>query len=71
VTVISGAMGAEQLVRLTADSAGTRLGPMVRPGTSVRVLDGELQNNAWIYSVRTPDGQQGWLPEARLQAKRP
>ncbi len=42
---------------------------MLRPGAIVTVLDGELLNNAWVYSVRTQEGEKGWIPERRLQAR--
>ena len=59
----------DQLIPLAADAAGTKPGPMVRPGTAVRVIDGDLQGNVWVYSVKTPEGAKGWLTEDRLQAK--
>jgi len=69
VTVKRDASTPGQLVSLTGDAAGTKPGPMVRPGTAVRVLDGDFQNNAWVYSVKTPEGAKGWLSEERLQSQ--
>jgi len=54
---------------LSLDSAGTRPGPSVRAGTAVTVLDGELQNNVWVYSVRTEEGTTGWIAEKHLRPK--
>lgn len=60
-----------QSVALTADAAGTKPGPVVRAGTMVRVLDGDLQGTVWVYAVKTPEGAKGWLAEERLQAAQP
>ena len=54
---------------LSADPAGTRPGPTVPPGAVLVVLDGNLQNNTWVYSVRTRDGARGWIAEKRLVGK--
>lgn len=54
---------------LSLDSAGTKPGPSVRAGTTLTVLDGELQNNVWVYSVRTEDGATGWIAERHLRPK--
>ena len=56
---------------LSADEAGTRLGPTVRPGATLTVLDGGFQNNTWVYEVQTERGQTGWIAENRLIAKKP
>jgi hypothetical protein len=53
---------------LTADPAGLRPGPAVSPAAVLTVVDGELQNNLWMYSVRTEEGTTGWIPERRLRA---
>lgn len=54
---------------LNLDSAGTKPGPSVRAGTAVTVLDGELQNNVWVYSVRSEEGATGWIAEKHLRPK--
>lgn len=56
-------------VFLSADAAGMVPGPLVKPGTTLTVTDGELRNNSWVYSVRTEDGAVGWIPESRLKVK--
>jgi len=56
-------------VFLSADSAGVVPGPLVKPGSTLTVVDGELRNNAWVYSVRTEDGAVGWIAESRLKIK--
>jgi hypothetical protein len=58
-------------IRLTADSAGTKQGPATaKPGSALKVLDADLHNNAWVYSVRTPQGSTGWIQEKNLRAKK-
>ncbi len=55
---------------LTADSAGKKPGPVTAvPGSTMVVLDADLQNFAWIYSVRTEQGVTGWVAEKNLVAK--
>lgn len=54
---------------LFQDAAGTKPGPAVRAGTGLTVLDGDLQPNGWVYSVRTDDGAKGWVAEKRLRLK--
>ncbi len=56
-------------VFLSFDSAGVLPGPLVKPGSTLTVVDGELRNNAWMYSVRTEDGAIGWIQESRLKIK--
>jgi len=51
------------------DPTGAKPGPVVRPGVTLSVLDGDLQPSGWVYSVRTDDGVKGWIPEKRLRLK--
>ncbi|MEW6248530.1 MAG: hypothetical protein AB1555_17750 [Nitrospirota bacterium] len=67
VTADPGVSGAT--VTLSLDAAGTRPGPVVRPGSTLTVLDGEWRNNAWVYVVKTEEGTKGWIPESRLRLK--
>jgi hypothetical protein len=53
-------------ISLTSDAEGTRPGPTIRTGSTLTVLDAELQNNVWIYSVRAETGVRGWVAENRL-----
>jgi hypothetical protein len=57
-------------VALFLDSAGTQAGPTVPANTILTVMDGDLQNAAWIYAVRTDDGLKGWVAEKHLKFKR-
>lgn len=55
---------------LTADSSGKKPGAAsAAPGSTLVVLDADLQNYAWVYSVRTEQGATGWVPEKNLVAK--
>lgn len=55
---------------LTADSAGKKPGTATAaPGSTLVVLDADLQNYAWVYSVRTEQGATGWVAEKNLVAK--
>ncbi|MGQ0812472.1 MAG: hypothetical protein ACT4OO_14780 [Nitrospiraceae bacterium] len=54
---------------LSLDSIGSRPGALVRVGATLTVLDGELQNNAWVYAVRSEDGNKGWIAEKRLKLR--
>lgn len=56
-------------ITLMQDAAGTKPGPTVRPGTTLTVLDGDLQGNSWVYSVRGDDGTKGWVAERKLRLK--
>jgi outer membrane biosynthesis protein TonB len=58
------------LTPLTADSAGKKPGmATAAPGSTLVVLDADLQNYAWVYSVRTEQGVTGWIAEKNLVAK--
>lgn len=59
----------EEGIPLSMDSSGAKLGPLVKPGVTLTVLDGELQGSSWVYSVRTDEGTKGWVPEKRLRLK--
>lgn len=69
VTVVLPPATPGDTVTLMQDAAGTRPGPAVRPGTTLTVLDGDLQAGGWVYSVRTDDGAKGWIGERQLRLK--
>ena len=56
-------------VTLMQDPAETKLGPAVRPGATLTILDGDLQAGGWMYQVRRDDGVKGWIAEKRLRLK--
>jgi hypothetical protein len=69
VTVIGNPTVPGEMIPLTLDPAGTKPGPVIRPGVTLRVLDGDLQPSGWVYSVRADDGTKGWISENRLRLK--
>ena len=69
VTAIGNPTAPAETIPLSLDPAGTKPGPVVRPGVTLSVLDGDLQPSGWVYSVRTDDGVKGWIPEKRLRLK--
>lgn len=69
VTVAADPSLAGAPITLSQDSAGTKPGPAIRPGTGLTILDGDLQPTGWVYSVRSDDGVKGWVPEKRLRLK--
>jgi hypothetical protein len=56
-------------IQLFADSLSSKPGPIVRPGVTLAVLDGDLQPGGWVYLVRTDEGAKGWVAEKRLRLK--
>lgn len=56
-------------IPLMQDAAGTKPSLAVPPGTVLTVLDGDLQNGGWVYSVRTAFGDKGWINETQLKLK--
>lgn len=69
VTVATDPALAGGMITLSQDPAGTKPGPAVQPGTGLTILDGDLQQNGWVYSVRSDDGVKGWVAEKRLRLK--
>jgi hypothetical protein len=70
VAVVPDAAKPNSPVLLFADSAQTKPGTSVAAGSSLTVLDGELQGSGWIYSVSTEDGRRGWITEKHLKFRR-
>ncbi len=56
-------------VVLHQDAEGTKPGPAVPPRTVLTILDGDLQGDGWVYSVRSDFGTKGWLAEKQLKLK--
>jgi hypothetical protein len=69
VTAIGNPTAPAETIPLSLDPAGSKPGPVVRPGVTLSVLDGDLQPGGWVYSVRTDDGVKGWIAEKRLRLK--
>lgn len=69
VTAIGNPTAPAETIPLSLDPSGMKPGPVIRPGITLNVLDGDLQPGGWVYSVRTDDGVKGWIPEKRLRLK--
>jgi hypothetical protein len=69
VTVTMDEMAPGGSIPLFADSSSSKPGPIVRPGVSLTVMDGDLQPGGWMYLVRTDEGATGWVSEKRLRLK--
>lgn len=69
VTAVGNPAIPAEMIPLSLDPEGTKPGPVVRPGVTLSVLDGDLQPTGWVYSVRTDDGVKGWISEKRLRLK--
>ncbi len=69
VTAMLPSTAAGDTITLMQDATGTRPGPTVHPGTTLTILDGDLQNSGWVYSVRSDEGAKGWIAENRLRLK--
>jgi len=70
VTVVPDPARPNGPVLLFTDPAKTKPGLSVEAGSSLTVLDGELQPSGWIYSVSTEDGRRGWVAEKHLKFRR-
>jgi hypothetical protein len=69
VTVTADEMAPGGNLPMFADASSSRPGPIVRPGTSLTIMDGDLQPSGWMYQVRTDEGVKGWVTEKRLRLK--
>ena len=69
VSVLADPTNPEAKVVLAQNAEGTRPGPAIPPGTALTILDGDLQANEWVYSVRSDFGTKGWLAEKQLKLK--
>ena len=69
VSVVPNPATPGQKVQLHQDAEGTKPGPSIPPGTAFTILDGELQGNGWVYSIRSDFGTKGWLAEQQLKLK--
>ena len=69
VTVLPNPVAPGEKVLLAKDAEGSQPGPAIPPGTVLTILDGDLQETGWVYSVRSDYGTKGWLPEHQLKLK--
>jgi hypothetical protein len=69
VTVTAESTASGRNIQLFADSTSSNPGPIVHPGVSLTIIDGDLQSGGWVYLVRTDEGAKGWISEKRLRLK--
>jgi hypothetical protein len=69
VTVTANETAPGGSIPLFEDSSSSKPGPIVRPGVTLTVLDGDLQPGGWMYLLRTDEGAKGWVSEKRLRLK--
>ncbi|MDF0651676.1 MAG: hypothetical protein CV081_07745 [Nitrospira sp. LK265] len=69
VNVLPNPAAPSEKIVLHQDAEGTRPGPSIPPGTALTILDGDLQADGWVYSVRSDFGTKGWLAEKQLKLK--
>jgi hypothetical protein len=69
VSVLADPTNPGEKVVLAQDAEGTKPGPAIPPGTALTILDGDLQGNDWVYSVRSDFGTKGWVVEKQLKLK--
>jgi hypothetical protein len=69
VTVLPNPAAPGDKVVLMQDAPGTTPGPAIPPGTTLTILDGDLQSGRWVYSVRSDYGTKGWIAEKGLRLK--
>jgi hypothetical protein len=69
VSVLADSTNPGAKVILSQDAERTKPGPAIPPGTAFTILDGDLQAEGWVYSVRSDFGTKGWLTEKQLKLK--
>jgi hypothetical protein len=52
---------------LMGDPANTKMGPLVKSGETLTILDGSYQPTGWVYQVRTQAGKTGWISAEKLK----
>jgi uncharacterized protein YgiM (DUF1202 family) len=43
------------------------MGPLVKSGETLTILDGSYQPTGWVYQVRTQAGKTGWISAEKLK----
>jgi hypothetical protein len=60
--------GREARFRLRNAADGEQVGPLVKTGDTLTVLDGNLIKKQWVYFVQTHSGGSGWIKGPYLQS---
>ncbi len=59
--------GRQARFRLRNEAEGEQLGPVVKTGDALTVLDGSLIKKRWVYFVQTYSGDSGWIKDTYLK----
>ncbi len=59
--------GRQARFRLGDEAGEKRLGPVVKTGDVLTIIDGSLIKKQWRYFVQTKSGESGWFKEMYLQ----
>ena len=62
-------MGDPSPITLSRDAQGTELGPKVKTGELLTVVDGAFIKNTWMYLVNTKSGAKGWISEHQIRSQ--
>ncbi len=60
--------GHQARFRLRNAAEGEQVGPLVKTGDTLTVLDGNLIKKRWVYFVQTPSEDSGWIKGTHLQS---
>lgn len=64
IVTLSDALGDSMLM---GDPTNTKIGPLVKSGETLTILDGSYQPAGWVYQVRTQAGKTGWISADKLK----
>lgn len=59
--------GRQARFRLRNGAEGEQVGPVVKTGDGLTILDGSLIKKRWVYLVQTQAGDSGWIKDTYLQ----
>lgn len=60
--------GRQSRFQLRNAAEGEQVGPLVKTGDVLTVLDGSLMKKRWVYFVQTRSGDSGWIKGTYLQS---
>ena len=59
--------GRQARFRLRNGAEGEQVGPLVKTGDTLTILDGSLIKKRWVYLVQTHAGDSGWIKDTYLK----
>ena len=59
--------GRQARFRLRNGAEGEQVGPLVKTGDTLTILDGSLIKKRWFYLVQTHSGDSGWIKDTYLK----